>query len=1432
MADQGVIVAHDSLLKHACHWTITAQNLSHNEIIYNTQSSDHNILLHITKLKTSCFDSYLNIFDGVPPNPRTSSSIQNSPFKLLASLCGPDLDDKESYFRSQTGVLTIVYEGNIISSQRTHPLNANDRGFQAIFQTLKCEDDCMAPFVCDVSNECLCPTHLTGHHCQFKACPHDCNAATNQGICDQETKLCRCKFGFTGVDCANESLPFHLQLHHLASLQLPEHSPFTMYGSSMEYYDNKLYLFGNTGLSDSSGYFTVFDLNSTSWSSIDSGIDAQPNNRIFHCSFIFQDLMYIHGGVDKGGPSDDLWTFNFTSSTWKQVPLKKSFDLDVRLSGHTCTKVELFVYLIGGYAPSDGLSEFVYYIDLASHRINVIKFNDLEPVGIYLHVAIYDKETDYIYLHGGVSFYDDEIKPSNQMYAFRPGNDPTWNYIEALPDDTVPTLVGHAAIKREEDIYVLSGYDDLLGFNKEVYVWKFHCNRWFKYENENVTDTFDGLASIFASVTLDNNNTFYVFTGYQPLSINGGELFSLLLPNKPCSLFDGLQTGCLKSFGCRWCPANQSCADQSVPCENSTLSQQCNLNTMHSRGCDTFSTCSTCLSKYAQNNDRCHWCKCGKGAERVCLSNNQPCPCALSQGLSANMSIVECHKGPCYTSTCMNCHNQCFWGTHFQYITETDRRYDDKGNLPYNCFTKVLVDHVVSHPGYLKVKDQSEGQCPATCDTFKTCTACIASRGDLSGSTTCVWSEKLSQCMSTAILPLYCPIARCGSVSSTTCPVKGVCSRQQDCASCSQYTNCGWCSKGDQGYGTCMEGDFLEPFNEICGSGLSSNGRVVDSGNSANYTWAYMQCPLENECTNGHSNCTKSEVCRDLIEGYQCTCKVGYKRVKGLCEPVCDPECENGECVTPNQCHCSFGWTGQQCNVSCMCNGHSNCLNETFPDVCLACQNDTQGAQCTRCKPLFVGSPRDGGSCQTCQHFCNGNSDICLYQTQQQEVERLGISNNRSALLEWITENVGDGPKFPSEAVCLMCGKLSSGETCDECVEGYYKDKKSNVCVKCNCNGHGNVCNKDGLDCQCLHNTRSNTACEVDCQNDQCSKCIEKDDYIGNPVSGNQCYKRINAKSSETVTLSGSNKLAFFAVAPSFTNVNIRINIDVLQGSLELFIADENQIFKLEMNGTQPRLTITRDTNRARRSMEASTNFLPSRSAFKDRITTFENFETDILWIYNIEKRVVIKIDHTQHNLRTKKFYFVLLPTNKTGSDTTKFHVYFRQDLPRIDLLLFFLVLSVILLFILSGFIIGMKVRIDFIRNTQNQIQQLEMNAMQSRPLASYPLLFTKDDQKPHHAQSSFKNENRINKKKNEKLRTKEARLVLPLAEQETEDGQAAIVSVVVQFPKNEISEWNCAIGSGLCQVQNQHLLHIRASESSSGGRKVQTIYHATQIHS
>ena len=35
--------------------------------------------------------------------------------------------------------------------------------------------------------------------------------------------------------------------------------------------------------------------------------------------------------------------------------------------------------------------------------------------------------------------------------------------------------------------------------------------------------------------------------------------------------------------------------------------------------------------------------------------------------------------------------------------------------------------------------------------------------------------------------------------------------------------------------------------------------------------------------------------------------------VNNITTAVCTPPCQNGDCVTPDQCHCRSGWTGPRC---------------------------------------------------------------------------------------------------------------------------------------------------------------------------------------------------------------------------------------------------------------------------------------------------------------------------------------------------------------------------------------------------------------------------------------------------------------------------------------------------------------------------------------
>lgn len=41
-------------------------------------------------------------------------------------------------------------------------------------------------------------------------------------------------------------------------------------------------------------------------------------------------------------------------------------------------------------------------------------------------------------------------------------------------------------------------------------------------------------------------------------------------------------------------------------------------------------------------------------------------------------------------------------------------------------------------------------------------------------------------------------------------------------------------------------------------------------------SWAFLSCPPEDECANGHHDCNETQNCHDQPHGYECSCKTGY----------------------------------------------------------------------------------------------------------------------------------------------------------------------------------------------------------------------------------------------------------------------------------------------------------------------------------------------------------------------------------------------------------------------------------------------------------------------------------------------------------------------------------------------------------------------------
>ncbi len=68
-----------------------------------------------------------------------------------------------------------------------------------------------------------------------------------------------------------------------------------------------------------------------------------------------------------------------------------------------------------------------------------------------------------------------------------------------------------------------------------------------------------------------------------------------------------------------------------------------------------------------------------------------------------------------------------------------------------------------------------------------------------------------------------------------------------------------------------------------------------------------------------------------------------------------------------------------------------------------------QGKHCEKCKPLFVGSAKGGGTCRPCREFCRGNSAVCLSRDEHKKA----LENPQHFSLDPM-----------SVSVCHLCGFL------------------------------------------------------------------------------------------------------------------------------------------------------------------------------------------------------------------------------------------------------------------------------------------------------------------------------------------------------------------------------------------------------------------------
>uniref|UniRef100_H3A6Q1 Multiple EGF like domains 8 n=1 Tax=Latimeria chalumnae TaxID=7897 RepID=H3A6Q1_LATCH len=782
---------------------------------------------------------------------------------------------------------------------------------------------------------------------------------------------------------------------------------------------------------------------------------------------------------------------------------------------------------------------------------------------------------------------------------------------------------------------------------------------------------------------------------------------------------------------------------------------------------------------------------------------------------------------------------------------------------------------------------------PNECKRLKTCSECLARHPKIVGSTTgqvrerwrgkrekifkslCIYRNRYKKpkchylknsCMSQTFLPLRCAVGMCGRILRGAESCAPSCQQYQQCATCIRQPRCGWCAKRDlNGMGHCLDGGLAGP--------QEAAGALCDGTNA---TWAFMACPPENECLNEHHDCNETQNCNDKEEGFECTCKNGYTldTATGLCKPVCDQGCVNGTCKEPNKCVCHFGYVGENCSVECQCNKHSNCAGIAAQDKCLECFNNTAGPYCEKCRPLFVGSSLNGGTCRPCRDFCRGNSDICI---TREEYEKSKKDPTRFPLApELVGSWVSQGPAEDS-AICVSCQNSSFGEKCESCLHGYFL--LDGCCTKCQCNGHADTCHEiDGTGCPCQNNTETGT-CQnsaqsekKDCYKFQCAKC--KDSFHGNPINGHQCYRLISVEQAYCFDpTSQSNcfhepniknlpmgRTVFFGVQPKFTNVDIRVTIDVTFGGVDVYISTAFDTFAVEVNRTTgihtvrfskskeeefpkdlPQMGVrsTNTTNQPLTEKQQQQLEKVREERTKGLITYITvGSQQTILIVRNVQDRVVITYPHEIHTLKSSRFYIVLLGTGGANMSESQGLLFFRQDQAHIDLFVFFSVFFSCFFLFLSVCVLLWKVKqfLDFRREQRRHIQ--EMTKMASRPFAKLTVYFEPDTDlvylptrqkllpriKPYPQpsyESSYSHFRRPEPFLSHLMGYSYSNFkVGPITLEPTDDGMAGVATVLFQLPGGILAPNRACLGSALVTLRHNLQDYCSVSHGVSSSRK------------
>ncbi|XP_014662467.1 PREDICTED: multiple epidermal growth factor-like domains protein 8 [Priapulus caudatus] len=644
------------------------------------------------------------------------------------------------------------------------------------------------------------------------------------------------------------------------------------------------------------------------------------------------------------------------------------------------------------------------------------------------------------------------------------------------------------------------------------------------------------------------------------------------------------------------------------------------------------------------------------------------------------------------------------------------------------------------------------------------------------------------------------------------------------------------------GLGACYKGGITGPAHCSGQTPVDLHPRKHDGGRNWTDTvtseaeWTFFSCPAEDECVNNHHTCnTERETCVDRPDGFTCNCKDGYTLDKGgTCQPQCDNGCDHGTCVKPNVCRCFFGFVGANCSSVCDCNGHSNCKGVNALDTCLQCHNNTQGDKCEKCLRYYVGDAKNNGTCISCSSFCHGHASKCLsadiYHNNSLRIFTLNGDLDLVAVSvlphdeTLLARRVKEGP---AGGRLLKCNNTDRRPRATRWLPGLRPGTTRHASGRL----PGQVPSTTHADADggLALATAKQRAPPVPAEGSLrsvrwgswigASRC--KDGFSparrGKPCSEQMPYTTVAhycfdlSKQGECSARRPNPLLAgrtmFFAVQPSYKNVDSRVTIDVSDGAVDVYFAQTEHLFEVHtdnVTGIQhvgfnsDYLVLPYDEEAATRDDAGGGRTARPYHAFLT--LAYRRF---VLLVTDVRYRLVLTLPYRVHRLENTRFFVVVRGRAAAGSYG---NLFFRQDQPHIDLFVFFSVFFSAFFLFLALCVLAWKVKQASDVRHARHMHAMQMEHMASRPFGRATVFVDDDADDDDYvvALPPKRKRDRRGGAPPETLPPAEERHLAaqPVALEPTDDGIAAVGTLLLRLPGGDCAPVKICLGSSLVTMR------------------------------